>query len=1061
MNPKQGILDFTDKILVDIERPIYFRREKVNSGIIFKLAIKKGKYLLSAIPDIKSEYILSYNDTLSFKAKIIRKPDVNEYKIAGNVTILSDEKSSLLTDVHIDGVGEFGGLRPAQVGAVYSLLSHWSLTNSVATIVLPTGTGKTETMLVATLADRAKKTLVIVPSIELKNQISEKFSTWGILRELGTINQEFQNPTVFVLNKILSSSKDIDDIKTADVVVSTPALIARTDGDIKKLLKNLFSHVYFDEAHHIMATEWNAIKVLFKDSKIVQFTATPYRNDKQPIEGKIVYNYPMSKALDDGCFSKISLISIDEKHPAKKDKAIAYAAIQKLNEDRERGWTRHKVMVRTETREHAEQLYVKYKEWFPNESIVLVHSGIKGKTQLIQQIKEGKYSIIICVDMLKEGFDYPDFKIAAVHDIHKSLSVLLQFIGRFTRTQKGLGEASFVVNYADEDISIELENLFQEGVGWENLISDIADAKKREAESLLTFLQGCKPYTGFDSPDVELNPKLVYPALSFVCFRTDAVDWSKFNTAFDLKRYSLSQPFVNTTENIFYFTTQKREKVKWAKNNKMRDQKWDLIAIYYDTSSKLLYVCYTEKRFDVDLLVAAITNNAAQRIMGDDVFRSFHSIKRLSILKAGIFKPANHLHRYSSLIGADVTTELTRWKAGKRYQKSDFIGVGYREGEPVSVGASVKGKVWSPARVGNLKEWKNWCVNMGKLITDTSINSDELLADSASKKEITNFPEGLVVLATDWSESLYDRLHKITIGESPEKSLLLSECELKTISCKDTKAEFKLLFFDKEINFSMILGGERGFEILGLDECNIMIEGLYSSGISLKKFFEVNPPTMFLLNGATISGCIHTDYGEEPIIQIPADRIEILDWTDVDYKTESLYKGITRREHSIQEYIMNKLSERGATIIFNDDNSGESADVIGIFVDEENVLFEMVHCKYSEQIAGARISDLYEVAGQAIVSLRYKWNPEELIKHIEYRNATGILKGLRFYKGGIADLKEIKKALTYKNVQFEFAIAQPGVSTEKLSNDMKNFLGSVYSTVIDMTETKLKCYFSK
>ena len=78
---------------------------------------------------------------------------------------------------------------------------------------------------------------------------------------------------------------------------------------------------------------------------------------------------------------------------------------------------------------------------------------------------------------------------------------------------------------------------------------------------------------------------------------------------------------------------------------------------------------------------------------------------------------------------------------------------------------------------------------------------------------------------------------------------------------------------------------------------------------------------MFLLNGATISGCIHTDYGEEPIIQIPADRIEILDWTDVDYKTESLYKGITRREHSIQEYIMNKLSERGATIIFNDDNS--------------------------------------------------------------------------------------------------------------------------------------------
>lgn len=56
------------------------------------------------------------------------------------------------------------------------------------------------------------------------------------------------------------------------------------------------------------------------------------------------------------------------------------------------------------------------------------------------------------------------------------------------------------------------------------IISEIADAKKQQAESLLTFLQGCEPYSGFDSPDIELNPKLVYPALSCVCFKSEKIN---------------------------------------------------------------------------------------------------------------------------------------------------------------------------------------------------------------------------------------------------------------------------------------------------------------------------------------------------------------------------------------------------------------------------------------------------------------------------------------------------------------------------------------------------------
>lgn len=663
--------------------------------------------------------------------------------------------------------------------------------------------------------------------------------------------------------------------------------------------------------------------------------------------------------------------------------------------------------------------------------------------------------------MLKEGFDYPDFKIAAVHGVHKSLSVLLQFIGRFTRTQEGLGDASFVVNFAEEKISIELENLFQEGAGWEDVISEIADAKKADAESLLAFLQGCKPYSGFDSPDIELNPKLVYPALSCVCFRAEKADWSLFQTAFDLKKYALSQPYYNRDENVFYFSTQKREKVKWARSEKVRDQKWDLIVMHHDAPNGLLYVGFSDKKLDVGALVEIVTSEAAKPINGDDVFRSFHDIKRLSIVHAGIFKPANHLHRYSRLSGADVTTELSRWKEGRRCQKSDFVGVGFRDGFPVSVGASVKGKVWSPARSGDLKEWKSWCLEMGGMLTDKSIDSNYLLENSAEKVQLEQYPDDLIVLATDWSEQLYDRMHKLTLERPGQTSFMLSECALLFLGATKTTANFKLVILDEEIRFSIRLGGEQGHSVGGLANTNATVEGLKNKPIPLKQFFEENPPTLFLLNSCTISGCIHTDYGEAFAGQIPKDRLMVLDWDGVKLTTESMFKSGVVRENSVQEHVMKHLVERGARVVFNDDNTGESADIVAIFTSPEKIRFELVHCKYSKSTVGDRLSDLYEVCGQAIVSLRYKWKPEELLRHMQRRNGAGILKGRRFYLGEENDLAEISKALKYTDVEFEFAIAQPGVSASTLTMDQKNLLGSVYSTIVEMTETKLLCYFNE
>ena len=79
------------------------------------------------------------------------------------------------------------GLRPPQLGALHAIGAHWSIYNQPATIVMPTGTGKTETMLAALAAYIRGPLLVVVPWDLLRNQTARKFLTFGLLRRLGVL----------------------------------------------------------------------------------------------------------------------------------------------------------------------------------------------------------------------------------------------------------------------------------------------------------------------------------------------------------------------------------------------------------------------------------------------------------------------------------------------------------------------------------------------------------------------------------------------------------------------------------------------------------------------------------------------------------------------------------------------------------------------------------------------------------------------------------------------------------------------------------------------------------
>ena len=103
----------------------------------------------------------------------------NEYDRSRAIQDVLDSWDGAFAYVQEDPNQGTRGLRGPQIGAVHAVHAHWAVTDSTATIVMPTGTGKTETMLSILVSARCERVLVVVPTDALRTQIADKFLTLG------------------------------------------------------------------------------------------------------------------------------------------------------------------------------------------------------------------------------------------------------------------------------------------------------------------------------------------------------------------------------------------------------------------------------------------------------------------------------------------------------------------------------------------------------------------------------------------------------------------------------------------------------------------------------------------------------------------------------------------------------------------------------------------------------------------------------------------------------------------------------------------------------------------
>lgn len=938
------------------------------------------------------------------------------------------------------------GLRGPQIGSVHAVHAHWSVSDAPATIVMPTGTGKTETMLSILISAGCPKLLVVVPTDTLRSQIADKFLTLGILKTLGSsiLRPDAKHPIVCTLRHIPKNVEEVDDIfGNSQVIITTSSIAGQCDRAAQDQMAHYCPYLFIDEAHHAEAPTWSAFKEIFRGRRIVQFTATPFREDGRPLDGKIIFNYPLKKAQQEGYFKPIRFEPVVEFNRKRSDKAIATKAVEQLRADIEEGH-RHILMARVASVAQAEEVFELYK-FYPEFNPVQLHTGITSSRQrdkIRRQIINGESQIVICVDMLGEGFDLPELKIAAFHDIRKTLAVTLQLAGRFTRVRSDLGEATFIANTADLSVRDELRKLYTRDPDWNVLLPKLSDTMIGEQLSLQDFLSGFTEFTK------EIPLKTVRPAMSTVVYRTTCDTWTPENFRAGipaLNRCEQVHETINHTKRTLVIVTARRVPLAWTDIESLFSWEWDLFVVIWSPDQHLLFINSSTNSGEFKALAQAVAGESATLITGQDVFRTFAGVNRLRLQNVGLTEQLGRNVRYTGRMGSDIEPALSDVQL-RRARKSVLSGSGYEDGGKTTIGASRKGRIWSHQRE-RVDQLVVWCKKIGTKLLDNRVEPDEVLKGTLDAKTILERPAKMPI-NVDWPEEVHTTPESHWSIAISDQEFPLSDLSIEIVSpslngtlrfaiaSEEKRAELELTLFGTQENpdyrFAICSGGRVQVRRAGRAEAE-----------NVTDFFYNNPPQIWFSDGSSLEG---NQYVELKSTHPPYDtsKIQAWDWSDVDIRKES--QGIQKESDSIQARVIRELRSHDYDMIVDDDGKGEAADIVAIRLVGDKAApsridVEFYHCKYSQSpTPGQRIKDLYEVCGQAQKSISWMSSPakrSDLFTHLLRREARrrDAVVASRYEVGNDELLLTISEMSHLCPMALKIYIVQPGVSKADATRD--------------------------
>lgn len=961
------------------------------------------------------------------------------------------------------------GLRTPQIAALHAISAHFAVGTEFepAMVVLPTGTGKTETMLATQVYRRLHRTIVLVPSDALRSQIAGKFISLGVLPDATVVPHEIACPRVAV---VATGIKTVDDareiLNQANVIVALPNTLVASNQDAVAALIEGTTDLFVDEAHHVSAATWLAIRDRFETKRILQFTATPFRRDTKRGDGKIIFNYKLGDAQAAGYYRPINLRTVEEYGQADtRDRAIAEAAVAALRHDRDVLNLDHLLMARTKSKERAEQIGTLYAALAPDLKPVVVYSGSgritanrEAMAQLFDRGPDGS-RIVVCVDMLGEGFDLPYLKIAALHDNHKSLAVTLQFIGRFTR--KGdptkIGEATVVTNIADTEAERKLADLYAEGADWDRIIKRLSEDRIAEEIRLQDVVYGLK---GEGTLHDQLSLWNLRPALSAQFFRTKCDSWNPVAYQEILPKGAESWFSYSKEDEVLVAVICRADEVSWGNYQNVLNTIYDLLVVRWDKEEGALCLYSSDyKGMRSERLAQVITGDDTELVSGTPIFNILNNVELPLVKSLGSSRIG--AISFTSYFGPNVTEGLALIEKAQS-ELNNLACLGYENGERVIWGGTQRrGKVWQQ-KSGTIAEWLAWTKATWAKVTKKGEEQANVIRDFL-KPEKLSAPYASVPITVQWGEQAQQRFNDRQSVVFGETEVPLYEIDLKLGEIgPNGEIRIRIVSDDATAEYSLTIredlpGGYRHDHVSGP-----LVRFKIGNGepIALPEYLLKDPFVVHYADGTYSYNCYHIPANLEAGL-FNREKLEAWDWNGIPLNKESMHKGADPA--TIQHRAAERLKPE-YEIVFNDDGCGEAADLVCLKdVDEDTIKLCLVHCKGAH---GGRVSqditNFYTVCGQAQKSITAKHaGLPTLYRDLKRRHETWARDGAtRFLKGDMKQLAYFKEKARRVKIEFEMILVQPGGSVATITDDALRLLATTELYLFKTTQAKLRVAIS-
>lgn len=948
------------------------------------------------------------------------------------------------------------GLRRGQFGAIHALAAHFTLKHDPAMVVMPTGAGKTAVLMLCPFLEGAKRVLVVTPSKLLRDQISENFISLDILRRIGAVPESVSSPRVHQVQHRVDTTA-WEDLHEYDVVVTTPNTISPVLEGVATAPQNLFDLLLIDEAHHSPATTWKAVLDAFPKAKRALFTATPFRRDRKHIKGSLVFNYSLSEARKDRIFGDISFVPISVQNNTDADVAIAAAAQAALQEDRARG-LEHSVLVRADNIDRGKQLLQKYKESTTLKT-KLIHSGHSAKhvKSAIKELKSHELDAVICVNMLGEGFDFPNLKIAALHSPHRSLGVTLQFIGRFARTgDNTIGGARFFAVPAE--IEGETARLFKEDAVWQDLILNLAEARVAAEDDTRTQLATFSEARVTDDELEELSLYALRPPQHVKVYQVpDGLD---INIAEEI---DLPRPF----EVVFWqpsdemsaavIITKEQQKPAWSDQLQLGRTEYDLFIVYYDEQSRLLFINASRRSDSLYRAIAAAYVGKSPKIL--PLYKINRCLAELSDIQCFSVGMKNRLRNsrtesYRMLAGPRADQAIKR-SDGRLYHRGHVFCRAEENGDRVTLGYSSGSKIWSASK-GSVAALVNWCRKLARKMQNTGAVVTAPGLDILSVGEpLRALPEN--VLAVDWDEIVYtEPVVVVAAAGGREASFNATDLSLNIDRANCTAEHLGVIAEKDDLVWELNFNPKRDAFFQFTTEPKVLIEVRYGDDqLPLTEFLNEYPLHFYFADFSRLRG-------EEwfpcriPVEPFDREQILTLNWKQNEVLIEREFWKPNETpppgKLSVHQYLEVYLNAQQNSVILYDHRSGEVADYLVLSEEGAQITLTLYHCKGSGgSEPGNRIGDVYEVCGQVVKSFNLVDNERDLLKHVRRR----IRSGSRFVKGDFTAFERALGQRGSRSLNYQFAVVQPGISKMGLGEDGASILAAADEYVRSIGAMKL------